>query len=183
MANQNSITRSREQWRAIPGWDLLYQVSNLGRVRSLPRITRSGLMGGSVLKPANAKNHSRYLRVRLRDSGRAQQIDVHRLVLIAFRGPCPDGMECRHLDGNRHNPRLSNLRWGTYQENREDRIRHGRDNKGERHGNARLTDKKVVYIRGQRRAGRSYADLGRLLRVDPATIRYAATRRTWKHVA
>jgi hypothetical protein len=50
---------------------------------------------------------------------------VHRLVLEAFVGPCPEGMECRHLDGDPANNRLENLRWGTHRENAADQVRHG----------------------------------------------------------
>lgn len=49
---------------------------------------------------------------------------VHRLVLLAFVGPCPEGMECRHLNGVRADCRLENLAWGTRDENVEDRRRH-----------------------------------------------------------
>jgi hypothetical protein len=50
---------------------------------------------------------------------------VHRLVLAAFVGPCPEGMEVRHLDGNPANTRLANLRYGTHSENELDKVRHG----------------------------------------------------------
>ncbi len=59
------------------------------------------------------------------DLGRTWSGVVHRLVLEAFVGPCPDGMECRHLDGNQTNNWLDNLAWGTKQENEADKIRHG----------------------------------------------------------
>ena len=51
-------------------------------------------------------------------------VGVHRLLLAAFVGPCPEGMECRHLDGNRLNNKLENLCWGTHYENIQDRTRH-----------------------------------------------------------
>ena len=59
------------------------------------------------------------------DLGKRNTRFVHRLVLEAFVGPCPDGMECRHLDGNPGNNRLENLAWGTPKENAADSIRHG----------------------------------------------------------
>lgn len=172
----------KERWRPIVGWEKCYQVSDTGRVRSLVRMTRSGLKGGGLLRLQNRNAPDRYPFVKLVDSGRQSLQMIHRLVLLAFRGPCPQGIEGRHYDGNRHNNRLKNLLWGTRAENHADRLRHGRDNKGEKHGNARLTDKKVIYIRQQARDGRSYSDLARLLRVDPATVRYAAIRQTWRHI-
>lgn len=62
-----------------------------------------------------------YRRVRI--SGR--RCLVHRLVLSAFSGPAPAGMECRHLDGTRDNNAIANLKWGTRKENAADRLRHG----------------------------------------------------------
>jgi hypothetical protein len=50
---------------------------------------------------------------------------VHEVILTTFVGPCPDGMECRHLDGNPANSALSNLAWGTHLENEADKLRHG----------------------------------------------------------
>lgn len=75
----------------------------------------------SVLKPTPRKK-SGHMVVCL---GRRCARLVHRLVLEAFVGPCPEGMECRHLDGNPANNRLDNLCWGTRRENCEDAVRHG----------------------------------------------------------
>lgn len=57
--------------------------------------------------------------------GRKNQRFVHRLVLEAFRGPCPEGMECLHGDGVPANNNLWNLKWGTPKQNHEDSVRHG----------------------------------------------------------
>jgi hypothetical protein len=59
---------------------------------------------------------------------------LHVLILTAFVGPRPEGMWCRHLDGDPGNNALSNLRWGTQRENEADKGRHGRKACGERHG-------------------------------------------------
>jgi hypothetical protein len=68
---------------------------------------------------------------------------VHRLVLQSFVGPCPEGMECRHLDGNPANNVPSNLAWGTKKENREDASRHGALATGTRNGRGKLTTEDV----------------------------------------
>lgn len=57
--------------------------------------------------------------------GKSIQKSVHRLILEAFDGPCPDGMEARHLNGNKLDNRLRNLAWGTRKENMQDRTKHG----------------------------------------------------------
>lgn len=58
---------------------------------------------------------------------------AHRLVLEAFVGPCPDGMECRHLNGNPSDNRVENLAWGTHRENMHDKFAHGTTRPGEQH--------------------------------------------------
>lgn len=112
-----------------------------------------------------------------------QQRLVHRLVLEAFGGPCPDGMECRHLDGVRTNNAASNLCWGTRQDNADDRKRHGRAIKGERDKNSKLTPEKVRAIRIESADGASHAYLGRKYGVCNTTIWQVVIGRKWTHVA
>lgn len=127
-----------EEWRAVPGFEGQYEVSDHGRVRSLDRTEdfqridyRSGKLTdvsrrhiGAVLVPEKVKK-SGYLRVQL---GRGNKIYVHTLVLTAFTGPCPDGFECLHGDGDRTNNCDFNLRWGTRIENVADMVKHGTAN-------------------------------------------------------
>lgn len=61
----------------------------------------------------------------IRDDKRYSQY-VHRLILETYVGPCPDGMECRHLDGNPKINDLKNLMWGTHRQNTQDMVRHGK---------------------------------------------------------
>lgn len=66
-----------------------------------------------------------YRIVLLRKEGKPHFKRVHRLVLETFVGPCPEEMECRHLNGRRADNRLENLVWGTRSENTKDAVRHG----------------------------------------------------------
>src|SRR5688572_26642217 len=117
-----STEQSTEEFRAVPGHPG-YEVSNLGRVRSYWTRGVEKHIGNQprLLRPF--KNKLGYLAVTLA-GGRKKSI--HRLVLETFVGPCPDGMEARHVnDNNPANNRLSNLCWGTRQENCDDKKRHG----------------------------------------------------------
>ena len=117
-----------EIWVDVVGYEGLYQVSNLGRVRSLDRyIERDGNRGGQdikglILKPLLASNG--YFRVRLCNSGEESSQYIHRVALRAFVGECPPGMECRHLNGINYDNRLENLRWGTHLDHMADRTFH-----------------------------------------------------------
>lgn len=72
------------------------------------------------------------------------------LVTLAFRGPKPDGMECRHDNGICDDDRAENLLWGTPAENAADKRRHGTIAKGERHGRATMTDQQIEAILGMK---------------------------------
>lgn len=123
--------RIKESWRDIDGYAGYYQVSNLGRVRSLNRIVPHAVNGmrrvpGKVLRPVRS-NRDGYHVVHLRKDGVSWSVRVHRLVLTAWVGPCPDGCECLHGPNGRDDNSVSNLRWGSHAENMSDKCRDGTD--------------------------------------------------------
>lgn len=105
-----------ENWRDIPGFEGRYQVSDLGRVRSLDHRVRSGrgarLVRGRVLRPG--AGNSGHLTVVI---GKGNTQSVHVLVLRTFVGEPPAGCEALHLNHTPADNRLKNLRWGTRGEN------------------------------------------------------------------
>lgn len=114
-----------ERWEAVVGYEGIYDVSEYGRVRSLDRLCRNGRgmrkVNGKILSlPTNCG----YSRITLRNR-ETKSLLVQRLVLEAFIGPCPIGMEALHKNGNRKDNHLTNLRWGTRSENTLDSVRHG----------------------------------------------------------
>lgn len=113
-------------------------------------------------------------------NGNRKIFTVSRLMLIAFVGPCPEGMECCHYDGNYRNNRLENLRWDTPSENSRDKIRHGTHNRGARCYIAKLTEEQVREIRTKYASGQySMSMLGRMYGVALGTIFPIIHRRTW----
>lgn len=125
MAN---VHPTQENWRAIPGFEGLYEVSDHGRVRSLDRERRSWGGGtarikGRLLKACTNKNG--YQQVDLYKNGKRRMSYVHSLVCLAFYGPRPSGIEVCHNDGNPSNNRLSNLRYDTSSANKYDVVKHG----------------------------------------------------------
>ena len=103
-----------EEWRPVVGWEDLYEVSDQGRIHSLRT--------GKYLKPGMDRRH-RHVALCRGDGGKSYR--VHKLVMEAFVGPCPDGFEVRHLDDNPDNNTLGNLVYGTRGENLLDRVRNG----------------------------------------------------------
>lgn len=141
-----------EIWKDIPGYEGLYQASSWGRVRSMPRPShnRNGptWLKGKLLSPGKAKRTD-HLHVNLRKNNAHKGFGVHRLVLMTFIGPCPEGMEsCHFPDRDPSNNRLDNLRWGTRLDNGRDKSIHGTvDTKGDKNPAATMTDDKVIELR------------------------------------
>ena len=116
-----------EIWKDIEGFEGLYQVSNLGRVKTLERYVRHPLGGlrlkkEKVLKPF-AKQGYLYI-----DFGRKKQYRMHRLVASAFIPNPQNKPEVNHIDFNKHNNNLSNLEWVTRSENSKHTVANNRWN-------------------------------------------------------
>lgn len=112
-----------EEWRSIPGWEGVYEVSNLGRVY---RVKEAGFTrSGRILRTCVVDGG--YFHVCLSRNAKPWKVSVQHLVMRAFVGPRPAGLVIRHLDGDPTNNRVENLRYGTYSENAYDKRRHGTD--------------------------------------------------------
>jgi NUMOD4 motif-containing protein/HNH endonuclease len=176
-----------EEWRPVVGHETDYEVSNLGRVRSLDRILmlemhwKSGIVKtvrhprkGRILKPGMASNG--YLTVNIVGRNRC----IHILVLAAFLGPCPPALEACHNDGIKTNNRLDNLRWDTRKANAADSHRHGTRIIGSKHSQAKLTEdtaKQIWNLRGTL----SQSALAEKFNVSPAAVQAVHDERTWRH--
>lgn len=107
-----------EIWKTIDGFEA-YQVSNLGKVRSLDRYGNTGygirLYKGRILRPG--KSSGGYLTVVLYKDNKPSTFKVHRLVWQAFKGQIPEGMQVNHIDEDKSNNSLNNLNLMTPKEN------------------------------------------------------------------
>lgn len=155
-----------------------YKVGDDGFVRS--RINnRWGSGQWRILKGAKSKNG--YLCVTLRNGKTKYRDLVHRIVLLAFVGPCPPGQETRHFpDSDRTNNRLSNLQWGTRDEQTVDRIVHGTHVQGDRSPHALFSDSDIPIIHRMYRSGMSCGQIGRKFNVKAGVIHLIVTGQTYK---
>lgn len=128
---------TQEQWRPVPGCDGLYYASNLGRIKRIA-YSRENRLGHLVAYRERilrqVDNGHGYYTVNT-DAAKhllGSRQYVHRMVLAAFKGPCPEGQEARHINGDRADNRPENLEWGTHVENHWDKRRHKMDHYADR---------------------------------------------------
>ena len=177
----------REEWRWVVGYKGYYQVSSLGRVRSVDRTIPHNAKGdlrilAGKLLTINRPKGRPYGAVALSKNGVVKDYLVHRLVARAFIGPCPKGQEVRHRDGKSANCKAINLLYGTRKQNMDDCRRHGRLAEGVKQGAAKLNDHKVRAIRRQYASGGYTLDeLGAQYAVCGGAIWKIVRRKTWQH--
>lgn len=133
-----------------------------------------------LLKPRIS--HNGYERYTLFKKGHRHGKFGHILVLEAFVGPCPDGMECRHPDRSRTNNRLENLSWGTRQENEGDKISHGTKTESENHWKAALNTSDIITIRKRYSDGVSRSQLAKEYGTTWHNIHRIVKRKSWRSV-
>jgi hypothetical protein len=165
MQNRAFLLVCMETWKAIPGYEGLYEVSDQGRVRSRKKILALCNVSGGYKAASLGKNNSKL---------------IHRLVAAAFLGPAPsDKKLVLHSNGDRFDNQLSNLRYGSFTDNSADAKLHGTQVKGERQHAAKLTEEQVLYIRASNETGVS---LAKKFDVTGACISAIIKRKNWCHV-
>ena len=167
-----------EVWADIPGIDGTYQVSDLGRVRSVPRTytDKSGAyrtVRGKILTPKYKEDGHTQVDI---SSG---IVHVHKLVLLAFQGVCPEGQVRLHLNGIPDDNRLVNLRYGTRGENIRMDFQAGvRSHRGAKNPKAKLSEDVVAAIRSSQAPT---TELMSAYGVSRTSINDIRARVTWVH--
>lgn len=177
------------EYRPVPNFPA-YRVGSDGSVWSLWEFYHEkGILGGchrigtswKKLKP-RFSSHG-YLFVTLCHEGKHRTVDVSTIVLEAFVGPRPEGMEACHTnDRTPTNCRADNLRWDTHHANILDKKRHGTHNDGEKNPAAKLTAQIVIEIRTRVAAGEKQRHVAASLGLDYRHINDIVRRRSWKHL-
>jgi len=179
-----SETNSTEVWRPVVGYEGLYEVSNLGRVRSLDVRVNCANNATRVKRGKVIYQHEDddgRMSVHLCKLNRSKTVRVHRLVLEAFVGSCPDGLQCCHWDGNASNNRVENLRWGTQKENEKDKDRHKKRPLGEKDVHAKLKNWQAAEILNG--IGKTtVVSLARKFGISGSTVCGIQTGQIWKHL-
>lgn len=158
-----------EEWRDIPGYEGLYQVSNLGQVRKM------------LIRKSHLDNRGRP-RMILSKNGETTNFPLSNLVAAAFHGPRPEGQYVCHGDGNPKNNQASNLRYDTPKANSADRELHGRTVRGEAQPLSKLTEAQVRSIREAFKTGARQMELAQKYGVSQSLISAITRGEIWSHV-
>lgn len=176
MAKTDSST---EIWKPVVGFEGVYSVSNLGRIRRDK--PEANTFAGRIMKLKPTKYG--YITVCLTSSGKRVYAMVHVLVAAAFIGIKPKGYECNHKDAVKSHNHLSNLEYLTKKENAEHAVKMGHYRRGEHAPRAKLVPSQVRVIKYLIRTGdMTLADIARVFKITPESTGAIKNGKSWTHV-
>lgn len=181
-----------ERWLPVVGWEGVYEVSDLGSVRSVDRVVRNWPHGERVVRGRQLKPNVRgngYAYVQLCSPGRKKRlVSIHRLVAAAFLGTPSGTFHVNHLDGEKLNNQALNLEWCTPRQN----YRHARSTgltppprafgKGDDCPASKLTTEQVARIKRRIAEGESLTGIAADYPVSRSAIQEIKAGRSWGHV-
>ena len=173
----------KEIWKDIKGYEGLYQISNYGNLKSLPKLifinryTKIKILSDRI-------DGNGYKHVLLYKNKKSKSFKIHKLVTDHFIENKNNKKEINHKDGNKLNNYFQNLEWCTHSENIKHSFRIGTsDNKGENHPRNKLTDKIVINIKKLYKTGKySHKKIALIYNVHRSTISYVLNKKIWGHV-
>ena len=178
----------KEIWNPVPGFGDYYEASNIGNIRSKDRIViRNNPKTGKLCKffykskilqscPSDKDGHQV---VHLGFNLKKKNVFVHTMVLLAFVGGRPNGMECCHINGDATDNRVENLRWDTHHSNNQDRKLHGKYANGQNHPMAKLSEKDILNIRSSEKNNK---ELRKIYPISNSQMHRILTKQSWKNM-
>jgi len=163
----------KEIWKDIPNYEGLYQMSNLGRVKSLK------FGKEKIIKPQ--ENSRGYIQVGLCKEGERKFFKVHRLVMLLFVGA--SDLQVNHINGIKTDNRLENLEYCTGSQNMKHAFNTGLKipAKGEKHGNAKLTAIEVKKIKYEHK-NMMQKDIAKIYGISPPLVSIIRSGKVWQHI-
>ena len=175
-----------EIWKDVVGFDGIYKISSLGRLKSVERVIERKNNSNYVQseKIINGSNHNGYLFTTLRKNNKKAQKFIHVLVAESFLGEKPNGFDVCHSDGNRLNNCINNLRYGTRSDNVKDSIKHRTHytpfrKKGSERSYAKINEEIAKEIKN---SNESSTKLSKKFNVSRALISGIRRNKNWNHV-
>lgn len=178
-----------EIWKDIIGFEKVYQISNLGRLRSLNRViilvryNKAYRLNrkGKLMRPS--LNTNGYPHVKLLNGDKKKVYSLHRLVALHFIDNLNNYEIVNHIDSVKTNNRVDNLEWCTEADNRTHARKIFNDTTyGEECNLSKLTEDQVREIRTNGRMEMTNGQIGKLYNVSHETIRCVLNGKSWKHI-
>ena len=171
-----------ENWKTIKNFPD-YAVSDHGNVKRIVKDLHNRKLRTLKLRPSGCG----YLHVSLSKDKKKYDKRVNRLVLETFVRPCPDKMECNHIDGNKHNNCIENLEWVTRSENMKHKYRIGlaipSDHRGSKNPVAKLIESDVMEIKRLRfNEMLSMYSIAKIFNISYPSVSMICNNKTWRHV-
>ncbi|MFO1442814.1 NUMOD4 motif-containing HNH endonuclease [Bacillus sp. Bva_UNVM-123] len=172
----------KEIWKDVVGYEGIYIVSNLGRMKSLERKVRNNLNGGlRTIKESYLNTYTKenkYKKVGLQ----GKTFRVHRIVAEAFLKN-PKGLpEVNHINGKKNDNRVINLEWVSSRDNSIHSYDNGLNHSGEKHPNSTMTNSQVIEIKKRTANKDRLVDISRDMKVSIKAVEFINQGRTWKRV-
>lgn len=186
LAKGSTMESVNEEWKAVKGYEGLYEVSSLGRVRTIERVViRSNgspiPVRARILKPTPNIRFG-YLYVAMYSENGRTSKSVHRLVANAFLGS-QEGREVNHIDGDKSNNALANLEYVTSAENKQHARRIGLwANRGDEHGNTKLSDSDAIIAHDLYAKGHDLLSIARMFGVTKQCIGKVTSGKNKRHL-
>ncbi len=168
---------SREIWKNVNGYEGLYQVSNLGNVKSLG----NNFSRKERLLKLSTQSKG-YLTVVLQKNAIRKMVLVHRLVAEHFIGNTESKPQINHINGDKTYNSIENLEWVSHRENLDHAIKNNLTLKGEENRNSKLKNVDVIEIHSLLQKGTTTKELSESYNVSYSTIDGIRTNRYWKHL-
>lgn len=174
-----------EIWKDVLGYEGLYQVSNIGRIKSMARYIVCG-HGGRNKRETILKNQTHpqgYPQIELNVGGKFRLIKIHRLVAESFL-PNPNGLlVVNHINGIKEDNRVENIEWCTHQHNIIHAVKTGlrKVGRGEKSGNVKLKESDIPQIRALVKTN-SQRNVAKMFGVTQGTVQSILKGKTWNHI-
>jgi hypothetical protein len=184
-----------EIWKDIQGYEGLYQISNLGNVKSLSREWKVGYGGigrnkTKILTPRldRSKKGRYYLRIKISKNGKEKIFLIHRLIAEAFIPNLKNKPQINHIDGDTLNNSINNLEWCTPSENMKHAFKIGLiippDNKGSKNGRSKLIENDIIQIKklyNERKI--THKEIATMFDVTRSCISSIINNKAWRHIS
>lgn len=171
-----------ENWKDIKGYEGNYQVSNIGRIKSMERLSSSGRRLSSKIMKVK-KTIEGYNVINLYFNRKMNTVRVHRLVAKAFLPNLDNKTDVNHINGVKDDNRIENLEWATRSENIKHAFKTGLScKKGVKNSQSKLKEEDIYLIFKLRKEGFLQREIAKRFKVTEVAISAILTRKNWRHV-